>query len=283
MKLEVRDLTHVYNSGDRALDGISLSIESLEPVAIIGQNGAGKTTLVKHLNGILKPTSGKVTVGGVDIMAKTTAEWSKTVGYVFQNPDDQLFLESVRKELAFGPEHIGISRREVDERMEWVADMVGLSDELEVHPFDLTPTQKKFCTIGSVVMMNPSVVIFDEPTCGQDVLGSRRLEEIIARLRAAGTLCITISHDMKFVTSNFPRVIVMARGKVLLDGPAEYVFSQTDTLKSSFVEPPPITRVARKSGLPGTVFTIPAFTDVIEHALQDAHATGNTSQGKEVE
>ncbi len=264
MKIELRNMRYVYPTGDEALKGIDLLIEGIEPVAIIGQNGAGKTTLVKHFNGILRPTSGEVLINGENIQNCSTAQWSKEVGYIFQNPDDQLFLESVRKEFEFGPLQIGMSKEEIEERMKWVATLVGLSDKLDIHPFDLTSTEKKFCSIGAIIMMNPNAMIFDEPTCGQDVDGNLRLRKIINELKERGKLCITISHDMKFVVDNFKRVIVMWKGKVLLDEKAENVFSQVETLKKSFVSPPPITKVAQGAGLRKTVFTTEAFIKVFE-------------------
>ena len=263
MRIELKGLRHDYPGGYRALDGVDLTLEGTEPVAIIGQNGAGKTTLVKHFNGILRPTGGHVLVDGIDIEKRSTAEWSRKVGYVFQNPDDQLFLESVRKEFEFGPFQIGMDGKDIAGRVEKVAELVGLKDRLDTHPFDLTPTEKKFCTIGAVIMMDPDAVVFDEPTCGQDVEGNARLAHVIERLRADGKLCVTISHDMKFVTANFSRVIVMRHGGVLLDGSAAEVFSRTDLLRRSFVTPPPVTRVAQGAGVSETVFTVPAFINAI--------------------
>lgn len=264
MKIELKQMRHVYPTGDEALKGIDLVIEGTEPVAIIGQNGAGKTTIVKHFNGILRPTSGEVLIDGESIENRSTAQWSKEVGYVFQNPDDQLFLESVRKEFEFGPEQIGMPKEEIEERIKWVAELVGLTEKLDIHPFDLTSTEKKFCTIGAIIMMNPKAVVFDEPTCGQDVEGNLRLHRIINELKERGKLCITISHDMKFVVDNFKRVIVMCKGKVLLDGGVEEVFAEVETLKKSFVTPPPITKVAQGAGLKKTVFTTEAFMEVFE-------------------
>ena len=159
MKIELQALEHAYPGGDKALDGVDLTLDGNEPVAIIGQNGAGKTTLVKHFNGILRPTGGKVLIDGIDVNERSTAEWSRSVGYVFQNPDDQLFLESVRKEFEFGPRQIGMSDQDIAHRVDSIAELVGLTKKLDVHPFDLTPTEKKFCTIGAVIMMDPSVVI----------------------------------------------------------------------------------------------------------------------------
>lgn len=259
MKLEVMNLTHEYGNGFRALDGVSCTFKGAESVAIIGQNGSGKTTLVKHFNGMLAPTSGKILIDDVDVTTRSTAQWSSQIGYVFQNPDDQLFLESVQQEFMFGPIQMGLSADVLDHRLEVIAKLVGLDDKLDVHPFDLSPTEKKFCTIGSVLMMQPKVVIFDEPTCGQDVKGNRRLHNIVTSLRKQGILCITISHDMKFVVKNFSRVVVMCSGKVLLDGETSKVFTQVEQLKRSFIEPPPITRVAQKIGIKNAVFTPSEF------------------------
>lgn len=259
MRIDIRNLVHEYAPGFRALNDVTLGIEGNEPVAIIGQNGAGKTTLVKHFNGILRPTAGQVLIDGVSIEERDTAQWAAKVGYVFQNPDDQLFLESVRKEFAFGPEQMGVDTDEIERRMKSIAELVGLTDKLDVHPFDLTPTEKKFCTIGAVMMMDPQTIVFDEPTCGQDVRGNQRLRRIIETLRDEGRLCITISHDMKFVTQNFSRVVVMCEGAVLMDGTAREVFAHTETLRRTFVTPPPITRVCQGAGMQGTVFTVPEF------------------------
>ncbi|OZG61945.1 ABC transporter [Bifidobacterium lemurum] len=274
MRMEIDNLVHAYPTGEKALRGVSLVLEGDEPVAIIGQNGAGKTTLVKHFNGILRPTEGHVRIDGVDITERSTAQWSREVGYVFQNPDDQLFLDSVRKELAFGPERMGVGADEIDRRVRRVADLVGLGKKLDTHPFDLSAAEKKFCTIGAVLAMEPKAVVFDEPTCGQDLRGNRRLAYIIASLKAAGVLCVTISHDMKFVTTHFPRVIVMCQGQVLMDGPARRVFADADTLARSFVTPPPITRVAAQAGLGDTVFTVPAFMN----AVREANAARETTR-----
>jgi energy-coupling factor transport system ATP-binding protein len=264
MEIELKNMGHVYPTGDEALKGITVTISGTEPVAIIGQNGAGKTTLVKHFNGILRPTSGQVLINGENINQRSTAKWSKEVGYVFQNPDDQLFLETVRKEFEFGPRQIGMAPEKITEQMDFVLDICNLRSKLDVHPFDLTSTEKKFCTIGAVLMMDPQAVVFDEPTCGQDVEGNERLCRIVRTLTERGKLCITISHDMKFVVGNFKRVIVMYKGQVLLDGDVGEVFSQVETLKKTFVSPPPITRVAQGAGFVKPVFSIDAFVEEFE-------------------
>lgn len=264
MKIELKDLRHVYPTGDEALKGISTVIEGTEPVAIIGQNGSGKTTLVKHFNGILRPTTGGVLLNGEGIENRSTAKWSKHVGYVFQNPDDQLFLDTVRKELEFGPRQIGMAEERIAQQVEFVSALCGLENKLEEHPFDLTATEKKFCTVASIIMMDPEVLIFDEPTCGQDLEGTKRLCEIIRTMKEKGKLCITISHDMKFVVNNFERAIVLCKGRILLDGSMEEVFSQPEVIKEAFVSPPPITRVAQQANFDEPVFTVDAFMNVLE-------------------
>ena len=264
MKIEVNELCHEYPSGNIALSGISTFFEGIEPIAIIGQNGAGKTTFVKHLNGLLRPINGEILIDGESITSHTTAFWSRKIGYVFQNPDNQLFLESVKKEFEFGPKQQGVSKKEIDERLRRIADLVGLTDKLSVHPFDLNATEKKFCTIGSVLMMNPAMIILDEPTCGQDLEGNQRLARIINALKENNQLCITITHDMKFVVKNFDELIVMAKGQILKRGSKEEIFSSPEILQTSYVSPPPITRIGQTLGLKKTVFNKQEFNQRFE-------------------
>ncbi|EOH94499.1 energy-coupling factor ABC transporter ATP-binding protein [Enterococcus pallens] len=271
MKIEITNLTHQYPSGDNALSEINTVFEGTEPIAIIGQNGAGKTTFVKHLNGLLRPTTGDVLINGESIKNHTTAFWSRKIGYVFQNPDNQLFLESVKKEFEFGPKQQGIPQKEINERLKKVADLVGLADKLSIHPFDLNGTEKKFCTIGSILMMNPEMIILDEPTCGQDLEGNKRLERIITALKENHQLCITITHDMKFVVKNFDQIIVMAKGRIVKRATKEVIFSSREILQASSVSPPPITRVGQALGLEKPVFTQQDF-----HQQFENKKTGNT-------
>ena len=268
MKIEVKELTHQYPSGDIALSGINTVFEGIEPIAIIGQNGAGKTTFVKHLNGLLRPTCGEILIDGESIKNHTTAFWSRKIGYVFQNPDNQLFLESVKKEFEFGPKQQGVSKEEINERLKVVADLVGLTEKLSIHPFDLNATEKKFCTIGSILMMNPEMIILDEPTCGQDLEGNRRLTRIITALKENNQLCITITHDMKFVVKNFDQIIVMSEGKILKKATKEVIFSSPEILQASSVSPPPITRVGQALALERSVFSQQDFHQEFENKKQ---------------
>lgn len=249
MSIAIHNLVFEYDAGRRALDGVDLEIDGTEPVAILGQNGSGKSTLVKHLNAILRPTSGSVSINGHDTSELSCAEWAAHVGYVFQNPDNQLFLETVRREFEFGPLSLGMARGKIEALEPVVADICGLTSKLDENPADLSPAERKFCAIGSVLMMQPDVVILDEPTCGQDIEGTQRLEKIIRGLHKQGRLCITISHDVKFVARCFPRVVVMRGGKVIDQDSTREVFMHADLLRSSFVAPPPVTRVAKEAGL----------------------------------
>ncbi|MDR2110150.1 MAG: energy-coupling factor ABC transporter ATP-binding protein [Spirochaetaceae bacterium] len=267
MKIEIKNLYHSYPTGDEALKGISFDMEGTIPVAIVGQNGSGKTTLVKHFNRILSPTRGTVLIDGKSTLEQSTAKWARRVGYVFQNPDDQLFLSTVKDELQFGPKRLGTDPARIEQLISEVAGLCGLQDKLMEHPFDLTAAEKKFCAIGSMMMMESDAIIFDEPTCGQDINGTNRLREIVDYLISRGKLCITISHDMKFVAEKFKRIIVLHEGEILLDGGREEVFSQPELLKSSFVSPPPITRVGQGIGIKETVFTVDNLIDAIKKEM----------------
>lgn len=261
MKIELKHVDFSYDNKNQVLKDISLTIESNESVAVIGQNGAGKTTLVKQLNGILKPTGGDILLDGKSIITSSVAELAKQVGYVFQNPDDQLFLTTVLKELEFGPKQLKIAPDKREECIKKAAGLCGLTELLDAHPLDLGPAKKKFCTIASVLSMNTDVVIFDEPTMGQDIRGIKRLSDIIKELKRSGKICITITHDMKFAARNFDRMIVLMQGKVLLDDKTKAVFSKPEVLSRSYITPPPITRVCQKCGIGDCVFTIDEFQE----------------------
>lgn len=265
--LTINDLSYEYYSGKSILQKINLSIDECEPIAIIGENGAGKSTLMKQLNGLLTPTKGQVVIDGVDVASKSVPEWSEVVGYVFQNPDNQLFLDSVRKEFEFGPNQIHLKKELLRQRVLKISNLVGLEDELETHPFDLSPTQKKFCAIGSVLMMEPKILILDEPTCGLDLKEKEKLQEIVKQLYQNNILCITISHDMEFVAENFKRIIVMKGGRIVLDGTRKEVFSYPEILEECFVELPIFVELSRNVGLDEISFTVEEFIAQIQTAV----------------
>lgn len=253
MNIVIRDLSFTYPNGVTALRGISLTVRAGEQVAIVGQNGAGKTTLVKHLNGLLRPTSGTVWIGDWDTRQYSVNKLARRVGYVFQNPDEQLFCKTVQEEVAFGPRNLGYAPEKVDALVEKALTLTHLSEKKEVNPYDLSPTWRKMVALASVIAMDTPIVVFDEPTTGQDAPGVERIGQVIATLRAEGKTVITISHDMDFCAEHFERVIALSQGKILLDGPTAEVMGQEDVLAQTYVEPPQLTRLGLRLGLPITV------------------------------
>ena len=253
MNVEINDLHFTYPTGLEALHSISLKIESGEQVAIVGQNGAGKTTLVKHLNGLLLPTRGQVFIGDWDTTKHSVAKLAQRVGYVFQNPDEQLFSRNVGAEVAFGPKNLGFDEAKVQSLVSDALALTELSDKTETNPYDLSATWRKMVALASIISMDTDVVIFDEPTTGQDAVNVARIAHVIAELRRRGKTVITITHDIDFCAENFERVIAMAQGKILLDGRANDVLGQEDVLATTYVDPPQLTRLAKRLGFKDTV------------------------------
>ncbi len=250
MELVVDNVTFAYAPDVVALRDVSLAIQQGETVAIIGENGAGKSTLAKHLNGLLRPSAGRVLVGEWDTRQHSPAEIAARVGFAFQNPDDQLFKRSVESEVSFGPENLGFSDEEVASAVSEALEITGLSDEAEKHPHDLHSSQRRMVALAATLAMRTPVVVIDEPTIGQDAGGVRRLSDIIEQLKANGRTVVAISHHIDFCAENFERIVVMSGGRVLTDGPPQAVFSQEDLLAEAHVEPPQITRLASDLGLP---------------------------------
>jgi energy-coupling factor transport system ATP-binding protein len=253
MKIEINSLHFSYPAGVKALCGISLTIESGEQVAIVGQNGAGKTTLVRHFNGLLQPTSGQIKVGDWDTRKYSVANLAARVGYVFQNPDEQLFSRDVKTEVAFGPKNLGYTGEQIQGRVNEALAMTELSNKTETNPYDLSPTWRKMVAIASVVAMDTPIVIFDEPTTGQDAANIARIANVIKVLRERGKTVITITHDIDFCAENFERVIAMSQGQVVLDGNANEVLGQDEILATTYVDPPQLTRLGKRLGLKKTV------------------------------
>ena len=261
MDIQVKDLSFTYPSGVYALRGVSLHIRSGEAVAIIGQNGAGKTTLVKHFNGLLKPTSGSVMVGEWDTRHQPVARLAARVGYVFQNPDDQLFKPNVWAELVFGPKNLGWEMDRIEAHAREALEAVGLSETANLHPYDLSPSLRKNVALAAVLAMDTPVIVLDEPTTGQDQSGVERIGQIVVRLRQQEKTVITITHDIDFCAEYFERVVVMAGGQVLLDGPAREVLSQAERLAETDVEPPQLMRLAARLGMERMPLTVEEFVD----------------------
>ena len=253
MKIEIKDLHYTYPAGVEALRGISLTIEPGEQVAMVGQNGSGKTTLVKHLNGLLQPTSGSVLIGDLDTKKVSVAKLAQHVGYVFQNPDEQLFCRTIHEEVSFGPRNLGFDAQKTESLVDDALQMVELSDKKETNPYDLSPTWRKMVALASIVSMDTSIVILDEPTTGQDAVNVARIAHVVAELRKRGKTVITITHDIDFCAENFERVIALSQGQILLDGPAGSVLGQEKILAQTYVDPPQLTRLGKRLGLKKTI------------------------------
>lgn len=239
-----------------ALEDVSLSIPSGEFVAIIGQNGSGKTTLIKHFNGLLKPTQGRVVVDGRETTGLLTSELARSVGYVFQNPDHQIFAETVHDEITFGPRNLGYTAERIEKALKLVLEEMDLSGMEEDMPFQLSRGQRQRLAVASVLAMEPAILIIDEPTTGQDWKESTKLMELVRQLNEKGHTCIITTHNMNLVSLFARRVIVMREGRLFLDGSTQDVFSQEDTLLTAGIKPPEVYSMARLL-LPGVRFDKP--------------------------
>jgi energy-coupling factor transport system ATP-binding protein len=253
-EIRIEGVVHDYPGGIRALDGIDLAIGRGERVALIGQNGSGKTTLVRHLNGLIRPTAGRVLVGGVDAATRTVADLSRIVALAFQDPESQIFGRSVRAEVEFGPRNVGLRDEALRASVGAALQATGLDHEADTNPFDLGPARRKLLTLAAIVAMRTPIVVFDEPTTGQDLRGMARIEGLISGLAAEGRTVIAISHDVRFVAEQFERVVALRGGRVVLDGPPESVFGAEawPALRSTSLEPPLAAQVGQRLGLGST-------------------------------
>lgn len=266
MNIEIRELFFSYPNGVPALGGVSLDIPSGSMVAIVGQNGAGKTTLVKHLNGLLLPTSGMVQIGDWDTRQYPIAELAKRIGFVFQNPDDQLFCRTVREEIQFGPKSLKFETEKTEDLVASALELTELHGKDAQNPYDLSPAWRKMVALASILAMDTPIVVLDEPTTGQDSVSMERISRIIRALHSAGKTIIAITHDIDFCVENFERMIVMRNGKVILDGPIHEVIAQGDILASTYVEQPQLTRLAQKLGFSTVACTPDDFIRVLRES-----------------
>lgn len=263
MRIDVKDLHHRYPGDVRALQGVTLAIEAGEQVAVVGQNGAGKTTLVKHFNGLLKPSQGDVLIGSWNTREQSIARLARRVGYIFQNPDDQLFSRTVAAEVAVGPRNLRYVAERVEQLVAGALEQTGLAAVAETNPYDLAPTQRRMVAIASVLAMDTPIVVFDEPTMGQDPAALARLGEIVAALARQGKTVITITHDLDFAAKHFQRLVALRQGKVLLDGPMREMVVRQEALATTGVEPPPLTRLGLRLGFREAVVTVESFLKVL--------------------
>ena len=266
--LEIQNLDHIYSAGTPfehiALKDVSFAVERGEFIGVIGHTGSGKSTLMQHLNGLLKPTGGKVLLDGVDIWSdkKLTRQCRFRVGLVFQYPEYQLFEETVYKDIAFGPKNMGLSAEEIDRRVREAAGFVGLTQaQLDASPFDLSGGQKRRVAIAGVIAMEPEVLILDEPTAGLDPEGREGvLNNIEAYRKAKNATIMMVSHSMNDVARLADRLLVMRGAHLVMDGTPEEVFEHAQELLDMGLDIPEVTRVflhLQQKGLPvRQVYTI---------------------------
>lgn len=252
MSITIKHLSHIYAPGTpfeyAALSDVSLEIPDGQYVAVIGHTGSGKSTLIQHLNGLIRPTSGSITVQGIDLTEKKVPlrELRRRVGLVFQYPEYQLFEETVAKDVAFGPGNLGLSQEEITERVSEALNLVGLPESVaEMSPFDLSGGQKRRAAIAGVLSMRPEVLVLDEPIAGLDPLGRHEILSLVENYRRKyGATVILVSHNMDDVADIAERVIVMNKGTVALDGSPRQVFSQTEQMRSMGLDVPQVAILA---------------------------------------
>jgi cobalt transport protein ATP-binding subunit len=269
--IEVHDVSYTYPGGIQALKGVSLTIDRGEFVAIMGENGAGKTTLVKHFNGLLRPQTGWLRVDGVDISQSSIASLARKVGLVFQNPDDQLFSENVEEEISFALRNFGFEKDVIEKRVDWALNLLDLERYRKSSPFILSGGERKRVALGSVLAWDPEVVVLDEPTIGQDYAQKERLRHFLMQLRTQGKTTIIVTHDVEFVAECKPRILLMADGEVIIDGPIKEIFTNAEAMKNASVSPPVITKVFSRlssHGLPRDVLDVDEAAELLSRLIE---------------
>ena len=288
MSIRVEHLTHIYDKGlpteQIALEDINFTVADGELLGVIGHTGSGKSTLLQHLNGLLKPSSGRVLVGDVDITAPgvSMVEIRKRIGLVFQYPEYQLFEETVAKDVAFGPKNLGLSEQEIDERVREALELVGLDYEQikERSPFELSGGQKRRVAIAGVVAMRPEVLILDEPTAGLDPKAHHDVLEMVQEVqRRTGNIIILVSHNMADIARVSDKIIVIDSGHLVTTGTPQEVFAQKELLRGVGLDLPPITEFTetlREKGmaLPPTILDTKEAALAIAKALQEKRTKG---------
>ena len=275
--LEVKSLTHTYGGNtpfyNDAVSNVSFTVEKGEILGIIGHTGSGKSTLVQHLNGLLKPTEGKVLIEDTDIWEKPSEirKIRSRVGLVFQYPEYQLFEETVEADIAFGPKNMGLCGDELKNRVREICEIVGVKPEyMDKSPFDLSGGEKRRVAIAGVMAMRPDVIVFDEPTAGLDPRGRENVINIIKNYRnATGATVIIISHSMEDMAVLADKLLVMNKGSLYMFDTVENVFSKKEELRSIGLDVPIVTRVfsmLRESGLDveQNIFTVSAAVEELK-------------------
>ena len=273
MPIEVKHLTHIYAPGtpfeSRAVDDVSFTVNDGDFVGLIGHTGSGKSTLIQHLNALLKPAGGQVLVDGEDIHQPGRSLSARLkVGLVFQYPEYQLFEETVRKDVGFGPRNLGLSDAEVDARVSEALRRVGLSEgDWEKSPFELSGGQKRRAAIAGVLAMRPEFLVLDEPAAGLDPAGRSSMRALVNSLHADGTTVITVSHSMDDVATLCNRILVMNGGRLEMDAAPAEVFRQGERLRAMHLDLPGAARLRDKLNADG--FDLPADVFTVERIAEE--------------
>ncbi|MFW5895640.1 MAG: energy-coupling factor ABC transporter ATP-binding protein [archaeon] len=249
----LNNVDYAYNQESKALDDINLNIYSGEVVGIMGQNGAGKTTLIRTLNGLIRPSSGNVFIRGKKLQSKTIAQLSAEVGIIFQNPALQLFSNSVEDELKFSLNNLGISKKKVEEKTEYYLDLFNLKRYRTRSPLNLSGGETKKLATATILCRNPEILVFDEPTLGQDSKEIRFFVNLITKQKELGKTIIIVTHNIEFALEYIPRTILMADGKIIADGPTDRILTNKKLIKKTSLIFPQIHEFClelRKNGIP---------------------------------
>lgn len=261
--IDIDHLVFSYLGDINQVDDVSLRFDSGDFIAIIGQNGAGKSTLCRNIVKLLKPSEGTIHVAGIDVSGKSVAELSGTVGYCFQNPDEQLFMDSVEDELIFGVRNLRREDGLTKAKVEQILKDIGLERYRDVWPKYLSKGERQRLAMGSIIAMDPDVIIVDEPTTGQDWRETIWIMELLKKINDAGKTVIIITHNMEIVSRYANRVLVMRQGKVILDGTPSQVFSHPDVLETAYVQPSDVTCIAQAlEYMPDDVLSTDEFCDI---------------------
>jgi cobalt transport protein ATP-binding subunit len=254
--IEIDRVSFSYEDAPPALRDVSLTIAPGEFVALTGANGSGKTTLAKHFNGLLRPKSGEVRVDGADAANRSISQLARTVGYVFQNPDHQIFLPSVAEEVSFGPSNLGVRGTELEERVEAALALFELRELRERHPTMLGRGVRRRVALAATYAMRPRLLVLDEPTGGLDRRATEQLMTVLHDLVDEGRSVVLITHDMRLVGEHAARMIVLSGGELRADGPTAEVMTRHDLLQAAGIRPPAVARLAsdlRDAGLPAAL------------------------------
>jgi energy-coupling factor transport system ATP-binding protein len=264
--IDCQDIWYTYPDGTEALKGVNLKIHKGDFLGLIGRNGSGKTTLAKIIKGLYSPTKGKVLVSGTDLFEKTGIDRAKTVGYVFQNPDDQIFSKTIRDEIGYGLKFLKLSKDMEEKLINKAAATMELQDHLDKNPFDVSQGLRQRVAIASVLVFEPEIFIIDEPTTGQDFARSKIIMDMVRTLHGIGKTIIIVTHDMELIAEYAKRLIVMRGGKMLLDGSTRNVFSQPKMLQESSIKPPQITSLGQalsKYSVPPDILSVEEMESVL--------------------